>query len=109
MDLIDFATMRGLQAAYERSNARVLDVLPELKKDALATGALKRVQFETLPEHVDSLDKACQLLDCSRREFLELAMMDAIQRAEEAFKLACGVGSEGGPSVVLTVQEDKPC
>lgn len=109
MDLIDFATMRGLQAAYERSNAHVLDALPDLKKDALALGALKRVQFETLPEHVDLLENACRMLGCSRREFLELAMMDAIQRAEEAFKLACGVGSEGGPSVVLTVQENKPC
>ena len=51
-------------------------------------GKLKRVQFDTLPEFSESLDNICSLLDTTRREFLERAMMDAIFRAEAAFLAA---------------------
>jgi hypothetical protein len=81
----NFARMRGLQAAYTSSNSRVLDI-PDVARQL--EGKLKRVQFDTLPEFSESLDNICNLLDTTRREFLERAMMDAIGRAEAAFMAA---------------------
>lgn len=78
----NFARMRGLQAAYTSSNSRLLD-LPHIAHQL--EGKLKRVQFDTLPEFSERLDNICNLLDTTRREFLERAMMDAIGRAEAAF------------------------
>lgn len=81
----NFARMRGLQAAYTSSNSRVLDI-PDVARQL--EGKLKRVQFDTFPEFSESLDNICNLLDTTRREFLERAMMDAIGRAEAAFMAA---------------------
>lgn len=80
-----FARMRGLQAAYTSSNSRLLDH-PDIARQL--DGKLKRVQFDTLPEFSESLDNICSLLDTTRREFLERAMMDVIFRAEAAFLAA---------------------
>jgi hypothetical protein len=76
-----FARMRGLEAAYTSSNSRLLDMVPEQFRST----ALKRIQFDTLPQLSESLDNVCSLLGTSRREFLERAMVDAIERAESAF------------------------
>ena len=81
----NFARMRGLQAAYTSSNSRVLDY-PDFARQL--DGKLKRIQFDTFPEFSEILDNICNLLDTSRREFLERAMMDAIGRAEAAFLAA---------------------
>jgi cell division FtsZ-interacting protein ZapD len=46
---------------------------------------LKRIQFEARPELVAQLENACVMLDVSKREFLESALVDAIERAEQKF------------------------
>jgi hypothetical protein len=46
---------------------------------------LKRIQFDTVPQLYDKLESVCSLLECSKREFLEMAVLDAIDRAQDAF------------------------
>jgi hypothetical protein len=92
----NFARMRGLQAAYTSSPLDIPDIARQLD------GKLKRVQFDTLPQFSEALDNICGLLDTTRREFLERAMMDAIGRAEAAFLAAYkdATGQDYGDSSV---------
>lgn len=87
MNTEQFARMRGLEAAYQSSNAGALDI-PAIKDQLSSGGALRRVQFETLPEFVDLLENVCNLLGCTRREFLERSMLEAISKAEAEFLAA---------------------
>lgn len=88
MDTKQFARMRGLEAAYQHSNSALLDHFPQIRDQAVETGQLRRVQFETAPEFVDLLENTCRLLGCTRREFLERATLDAISKAEAEFLAA---------------------
>lgn len=100
MDTKQFARMRGLEAAYQSTNSRLLDHSPV--RDQLAeSGGLRRIQFETLPQFVDLLENACNLLGCTRREFLERAMLEAIAKAETEFLAAYrdATGEDYGTSV----------
>lgn len=49
---------------------------------------LKRIQFDTAPQLADRLESVCSLLNCSKREFLELAVSEAIDQAEYVFMAA---------------------
>lgn len=84
MDVKQFAQMRGLQAAYDDTGRDIARV-PGLADQAIEAGALRRVQFEATPELVEQLDIMCNLLGCTRREFLERATLEAIHRGQEAF------------------------
>lgn len=88
MNLHQFAQMRGFQQAHAHVGAPFLDhFLNGEKGDELREELkLKRIQFDTLPQLYEKLENACALLQCSKREFLELAVWDAIQRAEEVFQ-----------------------
>ena len=46
---------------------------------------LKRIQFETHPQLADRLEEVCSMLDVSKREFLESAVLDAMSKAEDQF------------------------
>jgi len=87
MNHIDnLAKMRAMQSAYQSRNSRLLDMLlndPEHR--AQMEGKLKRVQFDTSFELSEELDRVADLLDVSRREFLEAALVDALHRAKASF------------------------
>lgn len=108
MDIKQFARMKGLQAAHQRFNSVVLDHFPEMRDKAIEAGAIRRVQFETLPEVVEQLEIICQVLGCTRREFMERATLEAVARAQDEFcrSYRDAAGEDYGLPDALTVKED---
>lgn len=91
MKLDQFATMRGMQLAHTATNQVLLDHLlndaengSKIRQDVL----IKRIQFDTTQALFAKLENVCALLECSKREFLEMAVYEAIQRAEIVFGTA---------------------
>lgn len=87
MNLENYAKMRGLERAHTSSNSDFLDYLlqgdqGERIKSELLT---KRLQFDTAPELYAKVESVCSMLDCSKRQFLEMAVVDAINKAESVF------------------------
>lgn len=89
MKLEQFATMRGMQFAHTSTNQGFLDHLlndvengPKIRQDVLS----KRIQFDTTPELFAKLESVCSMLECSKREFLQMAVWEAIDRAESVFR-----------------------
>jgi len=87
MKLDQFAKMRGFQTAHSRVGAPFIDhfLNGESGDELRAELKLKRIQFDTVPQLYERLENACSLLDCSKREFLEMAVWDAIERSESVF------------------------
>lgn len=87
MKLTQFAQMRGMTQAYDSKGTAFVDhflngeqgdqIREELK--------LKRIQFDTAAQLSTELENVCSLLECSKREFLEMAVWDAIDRAKASF------------------------
>lgn len=107
MNLENYTKMRALENA---SNNSFLDRLLESDQgDEVREKILtKRLQFDTTPELFAEVESVCSLLDCSKREFLEMAVADAIKKVsavfqatykdatgEDFFKPATGVPGEG--------------
>lgn len=89
MYLEHFCKMRALEAAHIDTNQDALDYL--LKRDsqsAEVVGALlsKRLQFDTVPEIYELVEKKCRLLNCSKRQFLEMAVLYAVSRADAVYR-----------------------
>lgn len=110
MNLENYTKMRALENA---SNSSFLDRLLESDQgDEVREKILtKRLQFDTTPELFAEVESVCNLLDCSKREFLEMAVVDAIKKVsavfqvtykdatgEDFFKPAAGVSGEGKPA-----------
>jgi len=87
MKLETFATMRALQSVHSSANPGLLDhVLNSSQGDDLReTLKLRRIQFDTYPALSDQLESMCNLLNCSKREFLEMAVVDALSKAGDVF------------------------
>lgn len=87
MNLENFAKMRGLESAHTASNADFLDALMQgdsgekIKSEVLT----KRLQFDCSPELYAQVESICSLLHCSKRHFLEMAVIDALDKAETVF------------------------
>jgi hypothetical protein len=88
MKLDQYAAMRAMQTAHNMTNQPILDAMlndadhgPQIRAEVLT----KRIQFDTNPALFAKLESVCALLDCSKREFLEMAVIDAIDRAETTF------------------------
>lgn len=87
MNLENFAKMRGLESAHISANPDILDHLlrseegEEIRKNILS----KRLQFDTTPELYAEVEGICQLLECSKRQFMEMAVCDAIHKAHAVF------------------------
>lgn len=108
MDIKQFARMKGLQAAHQRFNSALLDHFPDIREQALEAGVVRRVQFETLPVFVEQLESICELLGCTRREFLERATLEAISKAQDEFCKAYrdGTGEDYGLPEALKPTEE---
>ena len=87
MNLNQFAQMRGFQQAHSSVGAFLIDsaLNGEQGDELRAELKLKRIQFDTVPQLYDEVENVCKLLECSKREFLELAVRDAIDRAHDVF------------------------
>lgn len=98
MKLSQFTTMAGYLQASQFTNQRLVDhFLDGDQGDQIRFELkLKRIQFDTSPDLAEKLESVCSLLDCSKRVFLEMAVREAIEAAEDqfgdAFKEAFGMG-----------------
>lgn len=90
MNLDQFTTMRGYQLAASRNNPAIIDAMLQSEQgDSIREGLkLKRIQFDTSPLLWEKLESICSMLDCSKREFLEMAISEAIYRADQNFQKA---------------------
>ena len=52
-----------------------------------------RRQFDTTPELYAEVESSCSLLNCSKREVLEMAVCDGIKNAQEIFMASFKDGS----------------
>lgn len=87
MKLSQFTTMRGYQQADQFGNPKLVDhFLNGEQGDELRSELkLKRIQFDTSAQLADKLENVCNLLDCSKRVFLEMVVWEAIEAAELKF------------------------
>lgn len=87
MKLAQFAQMRGFQSAYQSGNPQFVDhILNSEQGDEVRERLLtKRLQFDCLPELHAEVEETCSLLECSKREFLEMAVRDALDKAQTIF------------------------
>ena len=79
--------MRALQNAHQSANSVFLDhMLVGPQGDEIREKILtKRLQFDTSPALYARVENVCALLECSKREFLEMAVIEACAKAEEVF------------------------
>lgn len=87
MNLENFAKMRGLEAVDSSENADFLDGLLEGEsgKKIKAELLTKRLQFDCHPELYAEVERVCALLSCSKRRFLEMAVLSALDKSEQIF------------------------
>lgn len=95
MNLENFAKMRGLEMAHTSSNSDFLDHIlnGEQGQQVKAEFLTKRLQFDTTPELYEQVEQMCGLLKCSKRQFLEMAVCDALNKAEAIFMESFKEGS----------------
>jgi|SRR5882672_1348981 len=87
MNVENFAKMRALQSAYTSTNGGFVDhLLAGPQGEEIRAGLkLKRLQFDTAPELYAEVEQLCGLLDCSKREFLQMAVLEAINQAKSTY------------------------
>ena len=85
VNIENLASMRAMEYAYRSGNPKLLDMIADGRVQVDSEVKLKRVQFDTSFALSDKLDEVCGLLEVSRREFLETALVDAIAKAEATF------------------------
>lgn len=87
MNLENYTKMRALQAAHTSTNSTFIDhILAGSQGDELREKILtKRLQFDTTPQLYSEVESVCSLLDCSKREFLEMAVWDALKKSKDIF------------------------
>lgn len=103
MKLEHFAQMRALESAYTSTNQRLVDVAindPDFREGL----KLKRIQFDAWEGLADELEKVCEMLDCSKRQFLEGAVTEAIDRAKDAYFATLDRVAADASGVQLTVE-----
>ena len=107
MKLEHFAQMRALESAYTSTNQRFVDLLLSDPKTA-ENMPLKRIQFDTWEGLAEELDKVCELLDCSKRQFLEGAVVEALDKAKTIYFATLNRVADdvGGPQYSLNVVEE---
>jgi hypothetical protein len=87
MKIETFATMRALQFAHDSLHHPIIDsMLDSESGDEIRQNLkLKRLQFDCAPSFYEEVEKVCALLDCSKREFMEMAVRDSIEKAQRTF------------------------
>ena len=87
MKLTQFAQMRGFESAYQSGNPQILEsILNSEQGDEVRSKFLtKRLQFDCVPELHAEVEETCSLLHCSKREFLEMAVRDGLDKGQTIF------------------------
>jgi len=83
-NITQLATFKALEQSRFNRNADTIDsLLPT--SEAKERAGLVRVQFETAPDLRTELDQICSAFGISKREFLECALIDSLQKATRIF------------------------
>ena len=85
MHISNLATMRAMERAYVTRNSRALDLVASGAIKVEGELKLKRIQFDAFFELYDRLVKIAGLLEVTQREFLETALVDALNAAEATY------------------------
>lgn len=87
MKIETYATMRALQFAHDSTNQPIIDSMlnSESGDEVRQNLKLKRLQFDCAPAFYEEVENICSLLNCSKREFMEMAVRDSIEKAESTF------------------------
>lgn len=87
MKLETFATMRALESAHTSTNQFWVDKAldSESGEEVRENLKLKRLQFDCAPSLHEEVENICLLLNCSKREFLEMAVRDSLEKAQDTF------------------------
>ncbi len=110
MKLSHFAQMRALQRASTDSNESFLDNIltteqgEQVRKQILS----KRIQFDTTPDFYAEFESICDFLECSKREYLQMAIADSIAATKRIYDLTYQRVTDGQMEFVLeAVESDK--
>lgn len=111
MNLELFAQMRALQAAYTSTNQGFVEHM--LREDERGGGMLrqdlklKRIQFDAPEALAQDLEAVCELLECSKRQFLEGAVFEAIGKAQASYRRTLEAAAVvDGPQYTLTMDSE---
>jgi hypothetical protein len=90
MNVETIAKYKALHEAYTSGNPALVDLilskkLTDANGDALTGLPLKRIQFDAWEGLSKELEEVCSLLDVSKREFCEAAIVEAIDKAKRQF------------------------
>lgn len=87
MNIETYSQMKALLQASTEGNQRLVERLLEGEQadEACAQLKFKRIQFDSHAGLTEQLEEVCNLLDCTKREFLEMAVYEAVHRARETF------------------------
>ena len=84
MTLDELLQLQALRAKAGYDNRllvdRVMEGMPE------GTGGIRQMCAKVSTELHDAVDEICQRLDLSKRSFIEAAVVDAVNRAEEVMR-----------------------
>lgn len=82
----EYITYKALGRKFDDSG-RLLDLIldnsPDDPEAARISAELKQICAKISPAVIDRLDSITAFLDISKREFIELALIEAVRRAEE--------------------------
>lgn len=105
MKLEHFAQMRALESAYVSTNQTLVDrVLAE--QDGEKILQTKRIQFDAWEGMVEELESVCALLECSKRQFLEGALSEALTSAKAAYFATLDKVASDSSGAQLSLVED---
>jgi hypothetical protein len=72
---------------------RGADLANLVASDELGRGILKNVCAKVTPVLAEEIDQVCDLLGVNKREFLEAAFLDAVDRARAIFEAEGGMAA----------------
>lgn len=102
MKLDQFAQYAAFKTVRETFNSNLVESFLSGPQgdEVCAQLSLKRLQFDTHQQLYSRVESVCSLLDCSKREFLEMAVWEACEKAEKVFGAAYkeAAGHEFGES-----------
>jgi len=90
MNVETLSQYKALNSAYLSRNPRLVDLvlsgqIKSSDSDNLSSLPLKRIQFDAWEGLSLELESVCELLEVSKREFCELAIVEALAKAKTKF------------------------
>jgi len=105
--ITQLATFKALEQTRSGRNSDLIDSVftsPEMKERV----GLVRIQFESSPDLRNELDQICDVFGISKREFLECALLDALEKAARVFgQIGRATGATPGTALYAFGSDEK--